>query len=93
MYKDVALGDELLVWYGEEYAEELGIESEELEDENREKILKKCNYAYLFFDLAFLVLKIIRQGEIFCGVEERVGKVDRWKCAKDICKFLTSDLS
>ena len=45
MYKDVALGNELLVWYGEEYAEELGIESEELEDENREKILKKCNYA------------------------------------------------
>ena len=64
MYKDVALGDELLVWYGEEYAEDLGIESEEQEDENREDILKKCNYTQVY-GLVFIVLKIMREGEIF----------------------------
>ena len=43
VYKDVEVGDELLVWYGEEYAEEMGIESEEQEDVKREELLEKCN--------------------------------------------------
>ena len=44
VYKDIKCGDELLVWYGDEYAEELGIENEEQEEEKREEILQKSKY-------------------------------------------------
>ena len=47
VYKNIECGDELLVWYGDEYAEELGIENEEEEEKNREEMLKKSKYFWV----------------------------------------------
>lgn len=44
VYKDIKPGDECLVWYGEEYAKDLGIDLEENDEEESEsgcKLVKK----------------------------------------------------
>ena len=40
-YKDIINGDELLVWYGDEYARDLGIVSADIKDENEIDELKQ----------------------------------------------------
>ena len=45
VYKDINPGAECLVWYGEEYAKELGIVSE---DENEEENAKS-KYSYTYY--------------------------------------------